>query len=351
MDPVTVGIVGLSAIGASLAVAFAYGALGVGEHRYEMSGAFEEAANLEPGSEVRLAGIEVGEVTAVEPDRANGQVIVTWEVDEGVDLGPDTTADVQLANLLGGEYIRLSGPVEEPYLAELPAEERRIPLERTSVPFPVSETLGDTAELVAEIDSEATNELVASMAEVATGSGPALEQVLDGLSRVGATLTEREAVVGSLLEHTEELSRTLASRDDALAGLVSSSRALLDEVVARRDQLAQLLGDGAAAVQSLTGVIDRNRAHLDAVLGDLSATLAVVDRQQAPLDETLSMLSVVTNGVARVQGGQGPFQDATFTTMGPDVFGILAQAYPAYGVQDVLGQAGFGPFLQALGLR
>src|SRR3546814_11924471 len=81
-------------------------------------------------------------------------VVVTFEVDEGIDLGPRTTAEIAAATLLGGYYLRLDGPVTEPHLADLdPDDERRqIPLSRTTPPTSLNDVLEDTPETRSAID-------------------------------------------------------------------------------------------------------------------------------------------------------------------------------------------------------
>src|SRR5690606_24625958 len=100
-----------------------------------------------------LAGVEVGEVTGVFPDFSMGQVVVTWEVDRGVDVGSLAEAKIALGSLLGGNYIKLSGPVEEPFMADLPVEQRRIPLERTSETVGVIEAFDAATRTIDELDS------------------------------------------------------------------------------------------------------------------------------------------------------------------------------------------------------
>jgi phospholipid/cholesterol/gamma-HCH transport system substrate-binding protein len=136
-----VAIVTVSALGAACVFAFAVGQLHLFERGYTMSGEFSDAAGLKKGQDVRVAGVKSGRVTSVTPDFKHGKVIVTWHVNAGIDLGPKTRAEIQTTTLLGGRYLRLSGPVSKPYMADVPESKRRIPLTRTSVPFTVPEHL------------------------------------------------------------------------------------------------------------------------------------------------------------------------------------------------------------------
>ena len=184
MNRRAVGIVAIALIVAACVAAFGIGSLGLLDDRYEVSAVMPEAAGLKKGSLVRVAGVDVGEVTGLQADHQLGQVVVTFEVDHGIELGHDTNAEVALSTLLGGEYIRLTGPVQEPLLEDLPAEERRIPIERTSIPFSVNQAFNDATATVDELDVDSVNNIVSDFADITTDSGPRVQRVLDGLARV-----------------------------------------------------------------------------------------------------------------------------------------------------------------------
>ena len=121
-----VAIVTLSTLAAGCVFAFAVGQLHLFDRGYTMSGEFTDVAGLKKGQDVRVAGVKAGRVTGVEPDFRTGKVIVTWHVDAGIDLGPQTRADIATTTLLGGRYLKLSGPVARPYMADVPESRRRI---------------------------------------------------------------------------------------------------------------------------------------------------------------------------------------------------------------------------------
>ena len=60
---------------------------------YRVSASFERTGGLSSGADVRLAGVPVGKVTDIDPDFQRGHVVVTFEVDRGVEIGPETTAE------------------------------------------------------------------------------------------------------------------------------------------------------------------------------------------------------------------------------------------------------------------
>jgi phospholipid/cholesterol/gamma-HCH transport system substrate-binding protein len=331
MNKRVLGIVALTLIAAFCSGAFAVGSLDLLEHRYSMSMVLPDAAGLKGGSEVRLAGVEVGEVTSVHADREAGQVIVGFEIDDDVPLGPDTTADVALSTLLGGQFVRLGHIQGTPLMSDLPADERRIPLERTSVPHSVNQTFDTATDVVSSLDTGAVNDMVSSFADIATDSGPRLDRVLRGLEDVARAFNEREGVIDELLDNSQVLTDTLADKDDEIAALIDASETVLDQIDARRDELAAVLGDGSAVVTTMGELLTQKRAELDRVLTRLDTVTDMIDRRQADVDTILSWAGPTFDQVAAI-GSHGPFIDVLPTSLGPDVITTLAEIYPELGL-------------------
>nr|WP_294916610.1 outer membrane lipid asymmetry maintenance protein MlaD [uncultured Neokomagataea sp.] len=75
---------------------------------YPVHAAFSQIDGLDVGSDVRLAGITVGHVTAETVDPKTFQAQVTFSVAPNVKLPVDTAAIITSDSLLGGKYIALS---------------------------------------------------------------------------------------------------------------------------------------------------------------------------------------------------------------------------------------------------
>jgi phospholipid/cholesterol/gamma-HCH transport system substrate-binding protein len=332
MNRRALGVVAIALIAAGCLAAFAVGSLDLLEHRYGVSAVLPDAAGLRRGSLVRLAGVDVGEVTGITADRHQGQVVVSFEVDDDVRLGPDTTADVALSTLLGGEYIRLGHVTGSPALADRPDDRRRIPIERTSVPYSVNQTFNEATDVVQAIDTGAVNRMVTSFADIATDSGPRLDRVLEGLRRVARAFNQREAVVDDLLENSQVLTDTLAEKDQTMARLIDASEVVLDQISARRDELATVLGDGSAVVGTMSRVLREKRAELDRILTDLDLVTDVVADRQGDVDTILSWAGPTFDQVSAI-ASHGPYIDVLPTALGPDVIGTLAAIYPELGLR------------------
>lgn len=340
VDQKILGLVTIVAVAASIAAVFAVGTLGILEDRYEIRAVFDRTGGLDSSSDVRLAGVSVGAVTGIEPDFDRGHVVVRFEVDRNVDLGPNMTAEIAAATLLGGYYIRLDGPVEEPFLASQPEEDARrvIPNERTVEPTSLNRVLDDTTEIITAIDFEAANLVVDQVAGAANRNIDVLPDLIDQFTIVATTIASRDAELRRLVTSSEEVLGALAQRDAELASLVESSDRLLDELVTRRDALSTILERGTSAVNEATALLTNQRDAIDRLIADVSTITTELGDTLPALNETLTQSQLLFPLLAQTLDPEGGFsirgeglvvhpdQAANIVDTVADLLGILGVA-------------------------
>ena len=99
---------------------FAYNTSGKGEHSagYRVSAEFENVEGVNVGTDIRMAGIKIGTVTAQALNPDNFQAVVTMAIDSNIKLADDTSAKVTSEGLLGAKFIALDAGGSETKLAE-----------------------------------------------------------------------------------------------------------------------------------------------------------------------------------------------------------------------------------------
>ena len=327
-NPYAVGIVSMLIIGLLTGLAFMVGLLHLLEDTYTMQGAFTDAAGLRSGDDVKLAGVKVGRVTGVEADREHGLVTVKWVVNTGVDIRDDAGADIALETLLGSKYVRITNPAEgDELFADLPGDERVIPVERTTTPVDVFDLTREATVRIEETDNDKLNELIKQLATITEGKRATITDLIESVGTLSSAINEREAELDALLTSADELAANLAEKDETLVALIDSSRTVLDFLVERRDELAAALGAGSDAVRTLSVLIDTNAAELDAILDDLHPTLATVDKNMPELNRALAISGPAFYGQS-LAGTHGPWQDVYIASLGPDILYVLEDAAP-----------------------
>lgn len=323
-NPYVVGIFSVLTILGIVGFAFSIGILQLFKSKYQASAVFSDAAGIKRGDDVKMAGIKIGLVTGIGPDRINGNVIVEFQVDSGVKVADNATAEIALETLLGTRFLRLGGPVRPPYLHDLDKDRRRVPRERTKTPFEVFELTKTATTNIDATDTEKLNKLITSLADITAGQKEEVAQLLTGITELSETLNSRDAQLRSLLDRAEKLTGVLAEKDQTLVALVDQSARILELIDARRGDISTMLREGNALVDELARLIGVNRAQLDVLLKGLHPVVERVEANQAALDRAAGIVGpgALALGIAPAHG---PWQDIYIQSVGPDLICLLGK--------------------------
>ena len=80
----------------------------LGADYYQVSAKFQNVAGLKVGSQVEMAGVQIGQVEAITLDLEDLVAQVRMKIREGVVLTDDVIASIRTSGLIGDKYIKLS---------------------------------------------------------------------------------------------------------------------------------------------------------------------------------------------------------------------------------------------------
>ncbi len=220
---------------------------------------FATATAIYPGDEVRVAGVKVGTITAIEPQGTKARL--TLAVDRDVPVPAGAEAVIVAGNLVGARYVQLTpaygvdGRTDAPRMRDGAV----IDTDRTAVPV-------EWDEIKTQLNRIATD--LGPASGVSTSSvGRFIDSAANAMDGNGDTLRET-------IKQLAGLSRILA---DGSGDIVDVVKNLQTFVTVLRDSNVQIVQfqDRLASVSS---VLDGSRTDLDAALTNLSS--AVVDVQR-----------------------------------------------------------------------
>ena len=324
------GLVSLVLLAAAIGGAFVFGGQGGFAATYRVSAVFTDTAGLDAGSPVEMAGVEIGTVRDVSGDFSLGQVVVTMDVEREVEIGSQARASIAMGSLLGGQTVRLSGPVRAPLLADLPVDERRIPVDRTRVPTGLVDSLDATTRAARELDTELVARVTEELARVLEGTRETGPATLERLGEIGQILDGRADDLAATSEDVRVLTEVVADRQASIDRLVASSTDLLTELTARREQLAALFGEGHQTVQRLTAFLEDHGDALQAVADDVHQVITTVEQLAPEINRSLALLGPAFERLAAARG-EGPWIDFTAPSFGPittDEDGVTSGVQP-----------------------
>lgn len=262
---------------------------------------FADANGVESGAPVQVAGVRQGQVTGVEI--VGDRVEIT--VRTPAELSADTRARITTTNALGARAIALeTGTDWDTLLTDVDAP--RIPLERTEQLVDLPVVTDETVALLEESDTDAAAQLFTSLADVTEDQREDLEQLLDGLQRVGGVVADNRDDLERFLADTGELLDVVNAADEDLLRTidgVGETVAALDE---RRDELLAFVRATASFSTTTADLVTEERERIDRVLDEVAALLALVDEHQVDLAHLVGYGGVAFEGFSSVgeSGGE-----------------------------------------------
>lgn len=265
-------------------VTFAIGGLRILESSYSLSVVVDDAAGLESGDPVRVAGVAVGSVTAVERIPEDGTLRVDFDVESGTRISRASTAAVRLRTLLGKKYLHIADPGTGDALEEggvIPASQ--------TLPATDVDTLLNAAEPTLErTDIGSINGLLASVDRTLAGRGAELRDVFTDLGALASTFADREVELSRLIDSTNRLAGVVGTRDAELRTVLDGMDLVMATLAQRGSNLTSLVDQVRSLSETLSPLLATNREDFASFFDDVNEISEVLVRQKDRLDVALT---------------------------------------------------------------
>ncbi len=256
---------------------------------------FTDVSGLLVGDDVRIAGVRVGSVDAIElVDRRVAQVSFTVDSDQR--LPASVTASVLYRNLVGQRYLALergAGPVGKTL-----EPGGLIPLGRTTPPLNLTVLFNGFTPLLVGLDPGQLNRLSFEIVQVLQGQSGTVESLLASTSSLTRDVADRDRVIGEVIANLNAVLDTVNARDQQLSALIFQLQRLVSGLAADRKPIGEAIGSIGQLADVTAGLVSDARPALRddiAALGALSTNLAgseqLIDGVLRFLPEKLNTLS------------------------------------------------------------
>ncbi len=286
------GFTALAVIGVLVAAAVGVKALGIGESDYTAQ--FAQAASLQPGNIVTVAGIEVGTVRSL--TLAGDHVEVAFTVKDDVKLGKDTKASIQLQTFLGGRYMALmpagSGSVPD----------NTINLAHTEVPYDLQELLDDGSVLLDQLDSDQLGESLAILGKQVNGLPDIVPEAMDNLHRLSSVVADRRDQLGELFESTELVANVLHRQQAKTGVLIDQGQSLLGEFVASQAAFRSMLAGLTSLAVNLERIVVDDRPMLEDMLQNIRELTDLLAQNDDLVSSILQVAPVTVRNLTNATG-------------------------------------------------
>ena len=228
--------------------------------RDEYKAVFTDVTGVAKGDDVRIAGVSVGSVSGVEVAQKD-KALVTFKVNQDVQLTQNTTATLRFRNLVGQRYLSLAQGSEGDTAQLKPGS--TIPLDRTQEALDLNVLLNGFKPVFEALNPEDTNKLAFEIVQTLQGEAGNVQSLLGRVSSLTNTLAGRDQLIGDVVDNLSEVLDMLGDRDDELTNTISTLREFvgglkkdrkdilnsLDSVSELTEETASLLVDGRPLIR------------------------------------------------------------------------------------------------------
>ncbi len=238
---------------------------------------------------VKISGVEVGKVEGLDVDR--GHAIVTFSVDDHVELGDETVVRVRWKNALGTRLLDLDTGGQRTV-----EPGHRFGLEATRPPADLDTFLARANPMLQAIDVELSNQLMRELGDALDGREVEVQQLIRDASEVLDVVATRDEAVATALRDGAAIADAYAQRRDTLERLLADAADLGEGLSQRTDVLLEAVAALTEAQRELEALVDDNDATIRALLDDLDRVTAIVGAQH---DDVQRILEGTGHGVVQ----------------------------------------------------
>jgi virulence factor Mce-like protein len=259
---------------------------------------FSEAIGVYPGSTVRVLGVPVGTVDAVQP--VGTGVKVTMSVGSGVAVPAGARAVVVSASVVSDRYVQLTPAYTGgPQLADGAV----IPVSRTAVPVEVDQIYTSINRLTQALGPNGLNrngalsELTKTGAANLTGNGGNLHAMVTQFGALSKTLGDNSGNLFATISNLQQFTSMLKAND----GQVREAEQQLSDVsgflASDRQDLGAALHELSIALGQVQGFIANNRGLIKSNVTKLASITRLLVDEKASLAEALNDVPLAADNV------------------------------------------------------
>ena len=279
---------------------------------------FSKAVGIYPDSDVRVLGVQIGRVVAVEPE--GGTVRVEMSYDRKYRIPAGAQAVIVPPSVVSDRYVQLTpafaGGEALPDGADLPVERTVVPLEIDDIYRALDEFNKALGPRGANRDGALTDLIRTGRANLA-GNGADLHTTLADLSQALSTLSAgRQDLFGSVV-NLQKFVTALAESDRQVRSFNERLGEVAQQLAGDRDELASALRNLTTALADVTAFIKENRSALSDNVSALADVSTVLARQQRALIDILDLTPLAVSNLNLSYNPRSGTLDTRDDVLGP----------------------------------
>jgi len=264
----------------------------------ELTAYFPRAVALYKGSEVRVLGVRVGEVTAIEPE--GDRVRVEMEYERRYSVPADAKAVIISPAVVGDRFVQLTPAyVSGPTLSDGAV----LSMERTATPVELDQIYQSLDDLSVALGPRGANKegaldaLLDVSAKNLDGNGARIHRTLHDVGRLTGTLADNKDELFTTVEELDRFVDMLARNDTTIRAFNRDLGKVAGVLAGERQELAAALENLSIALGEVSRFVQDNRGRLKENISGLKDLTQVLVDQRDALAEALDVAPLALNNL------------------------------------------------------
>ena len=267
---------------------------------------FPRAVSVYRGTDVRILGVNVGEVTSVTPD--GDSVTVVMEYDAQYRVPDDAKAVVVTPTLVADRFVQLTPAWSDG--DRVMADDADIALPDTGVPVELDRIYASLRDLSEALGPNGVNKdgtldhVLAAGAHALKGKGKLGNRMLNQLADAAQTFGEGSGPLFDTVSQLADFTTTLARNDRFVRAFVRDLAGVSGQLADERTEITQALGAVADAVGTVKTFVNDNRDALVTDVEKLTQVMKTINSEKDSIDTALRVAPTAIGNLALAYNNQ-----------------------------------------------
>ncbi len=281
---------GVALVVVGLLVVVGVVALRDGASTRTVSADFSRAVQIFPGSEVRILGVPVGEVTAVIPEGNTVRVEMTY--DDEFKVPADAQAVIITPTLTADRFVQLTPAYTK---GDVLADGAEIKVQDTATPIELDRIYRSLVDVTRALGPNGVNKngtlnnVLTAGSKFLEGRGEQGNATIVNLSKALKTFGDGSGDLFATVRALDQFSGALAANDRSVGAFMENLGAVSTQLAGEKDELNAVLDNLAAVLGRVQRFVRDNRKLLVDDVEDLTTVVRILAEEQDALRTVLDI--------------------------------------------------------------
>src|SRR6201987_605997 len=251
-------------------------------------GQYPDSGQLNKGDKVRIAGVDVGQVQAINID--GDHVVMKFSTGSNT-IGTESRLAIKTDTILGKKVLEI-----EPKGTQTLRPGGTLPLGQSTTPYQIYDAFFDVTKAAAGWNIDTVKQSLNVLSQTIDQTYPHLSAALDGVAKFSDTIGKRDEQITHLLAQANQIASILGDRSEQIDRLFVNSNSLLAAFNERSRAISALLNNVSTFSAQVEYLINDN-PNLNHVLEQLRTVSDLLEARKDDLAQSLAIAAKFAAGL------------------------------------------------------